>query len=118
MAFDWKEFLKPTWQKIAIAAALFILFAPCLQTTLVSPCAPPILGQPAIECKPIISHYTPLLFCVATLPRGFFFIPEILFEIVAAGALASYFIACVAVRKLAPVLAGKPAKKSRKGQKH
>ena len=27
-AFDWKSFLKPSWQKVAIAAALIILFVP------------------------------------------------------------------------------------------
>ncbi|MCX6771699.1 MAG: hypothetical protein NTX79_06605 [Candidatus Micrarchaeota archaeon] len=28
MAFDWKEFLTPSWKKAAVAALLFILFVP------------------------------------------------------------------------------------------
>ena len=28
MAFDWKEFLRPSWKKAAVAALLFVLFVP------------------------------------------------------------------------------------------
>ena len=104
MTFDLKKFLSITRKKLAVAAILFILFAPCLQTTVYPPCAPPIPGQPASECPPVISHYSVFLFAIGTLPYGGIFLPDILFGTVIVGALVSYLLACALVHVFDPML--------------
>ena len=91
---DWKEFLTPTAKKLAIAAALFILFVPCLQTTVIPPCVPPIPGHQAFACNPIVTQYSILTFALQLSRSGWFFTPEILPIISVLGALVCYFAAC------------------------